>query len=116
LACPLDRTLLISSEDCELRMTAPNDELWDPSAVNALPLERYAIRTRGTGFTRAAWRLRLTCDQGEGAIVLAEISSDEFYYRGEGIFLGWPQDRLESLYRGLLKDPGEAALDTPQLG
>lgn len=55
-------------------------------------------------------------DTGSGAIVLLELSSGEHYYRGEGVFLGWPQDQLASAYHALLPEQPEAETQTIQLG
>jgi hypothetical protein len=86
------------------------------SGLSASPLTRVPVRTRSTSVTLSAWRLEVTSDQGSGSIVLAEAAAGEAYYRGEGIFLGWPQDRLAEVYHAL-QPPGEdQGLDTPQLG
>jgi hypothetical protein len=69
---------------------------------SARSLERFPIRTRESGVTRSGWRLSVASVEGDGAIVLLEVSSDERLYRGEGVFLGWPQDRLRSAYDALL--------------
>ena len=83
---------------------------------SARALERFAIRTRESSVTRSAWRLSVTSAQGEGAIVVLELSSGETLYRGEGVFLGWPQERLEPAYRALLPRPDEPTFEIGQLG
>jgi hypothetical protein len=48
---------------------------------------------------------------------LIELSPTVSLYRGDGVFLGWPSDRLQAAYRTLLPrtdDTGES--DFPQLG
>jgi hypothetical protein len=80
-----------------------------------LALERFLIRTRGSSATRSAWRLSATCGEGPGAIIFVETSSQETFYRGEGVFLGWPQDRLEAAYQALLPKT-EESFETQQLG
>ena len=82
----------------------------------ALSLERFAIRTRGLAVTQSAWRLSVVCREGEGAIVFVEASPEETLYRGEGIFLGWPQERLEAAYRALTPESDERPLEMNQLG
>jgi hypothetical protein len=80
-----------------------------------LALERFLIRTRGGASTQSAWRLVVACGQGQGAIILVEISPEETFYRGEGVFLGWPQDRLGAAYQALLPKT-EESFETQQLG
>jgi hypothetical protein len=81
-----------------------------------LSLERFPICTRESSATLSAWRLAIATDDGEGAIYLVEISPDRALYRGEGIFLGWPQHRLEGAYRELRPATDEAPLASLQLG
>ena len=80
------------------------------------PRERVPIRTRGSGATLSAWRLEVACDQGQGVIVVAEVSPEESYYRGEGLFLGWPQDKLAAVHEALLPPSDEPPFEVPQLG
>jgi hypothetical protein len=82
--------------------------------VKVRPPERVAARTREHGFTQSGWRLEIVCEEGAGAIVLIE-SGDTAHYRGDGHFLGWPQDRLEAVYRACLPATDDL-LETPQLG
>jgi len=86
------------------------------SGVSAQPLARVPIRTRSASVTVSAWRLEVTSDQGPGTIVLVEPASGEAHYRGEGIFLGWEQERLAEVYTALRARGEEAGLDSPQLG
>jgi hypothetical protein len=81
-----------------------------------LALERFLIRLRDGSATRSAWRLAVESDEGQGAIILVEVSAEETFYRAEGVFLGWPQDRLESAYRALLPKPEADGFHMPQLG
>lgn len=102
-------------------MPAPSDAheiagLSGVSGVSARPLARAPIRTRSASVTVSAWRLEVTSDQGPGAIVLAEPPTGETHYRGEGIFLGWPQERLAEVYAALQPPDEDGGLDTPQLG
>ncbi len=89
-----------------------------PGLTNArgLQLERFPIRTRESGVTQSAWRLSVACDQGEGAIVLAEVSPQETSYRGEGLFLGWGQEEMRSAYEALRPRPEEPSFELHQLG
>jgi hypothetical protein len=77
---------------------------------------RVPIRTRGGSVTLSAWRLDVTADQGAGAIVLAEAPTGETHYRGEGIFLGWSQERLAETYAALQPPDDSGGPDVPQLG
>jgi hypothetical protein len=86
------------------------------SNAHAVSLERFPICTRESSSMLSAWRLAIATDDGEGAIYLVEISPDRALYRGEGIFLGWPQQRLEGAYRELRPATDEAPLDSLQLG
>lgn len=66
--------------------------------IVAGPVERVPVRLRESSATTAAWRLDVSCDQGAGHVVLVDAPGGSFY-RGDGIFLGWPQDRLAEIYR-----------------
>jgi hypothetical protein len=81
-----------------------------------LSLERHLIRTRGDSATQSAWRLSVAFAEGHGGIVFIEMSPETTFFRGDGIFLGWPQDRLEAAYRVLRPTPEEPAFELPQLG
>ena len=87
--------------------------LTDP---RVLSLERFLIRTRGGSSTQSAWRLSVACGEGQGAIVIIEVSPEETFHRGEGIFLGWPQERMEAAYRALLPESEGPSFETQQLG
>ena len=97
----------------------PTDQAESPLAgltnPQGLGLERFLIRTRGGSSTQSAWRLQVTCGEGQGAIILVEISPEETFYRGEGVFLGWQQDRLGAAYQALLPK-SEESFETQQLG
>ena len=86
------------------------------TGVTPEPLGRIPVRSRGASFTSAAWRLAFSAREGTGAVVLVEAGPGEAYYRGEGIALGWPQERLEALYRGCLDTTGGDVLELPQFG
>lgn len=100
-------------------MTEPEIEI-DPleglTDVAAGALERVAIRTRESGLTLAAWRLAASSAQGEGTIFLVETPGGGALFRGDGVFLGWPQPRLEAAYRRLQPGGGEPEPDAGQLG
>jgi hypothetical protein len=87
--------------------------LTDPRVV---ALERYAIRMRENGVTRAAWRLEVESAEGPGAIVLVDAEGGQTHYRGEGVFLGWPRERLEATYRDLRPVDASPKFELNQLG
>ena len=82
----------------------------------ALHLERYAIRTRESTSTQSAWRLAVGSAEGEGTILFIENSPGEVFYRGDGIFLGWDQERLAAAYAALKPKPEAERFETQQLG
>ena len=82
----------------------------------ASALERVPIRARESGVTLSAWRLAVSSDGGDGAITLVEIPGGDPVYRGDGIFLGWSQDRLSAAYQAVAPRDEAALPDTLQLG
>jgi hypothetical protein len=101
------------------------DEAVDPDGAPILPgltnpravgLQRCLIRTRQVSITLSAWRLTIASEQGEGTITLVESPSEETFFRGDGVLLGWDQDRLAGAYAALSPNEQAAALDMPQLG
>ena len=99
-------------EDHDLNETDPFAGL---TAVEALALARSSIRTRESSATLAAWSLSASSAQGAGTIDLVEIGGDALY-RGQGVFLGWPQARLASAYRRLRPAGSEPEPDPGQFG
>ena len=83
--------------------------------VRASEPVRVALRMRGTGVTVAGWQIVVEAPRGPGSIVLAENGAQKFY-RGEGVFLGWTQERLEAAYRALLPPSQGPGDDHLQLG
>lgn len=94
----------------------PGDPLGGLKNVRFVSIERVAIRTRESITTRSAWRLGAASDEGEGTISLIEISPTVSLYRGEGVFLGWSSDALQSAYRSLLPRSDGSDLEFNQLG
>ena len=78
--------------------------------------ERVLVRTRASTVTQSGWRLVVSSDQGEGAIVLVDVSPGEALYRGEGVFLGWAPDRLAAAYAALLPEPDVDGFELQQMG
>ena len=83
--------------------------------VRAQRPERFPLRMRGTTNTVSGWRIAVEAPRGPGTIVVADRGA-EIFYRGDGVFLGWPQEKLEAAYRSLLPAPEAPELDFPQLG
>jgi hypothetical protein len=84
--------------------------------ARATGLERVPTRSRESALTLSSWRLSVVSAQGEGAIVLAEISGSEPILRGEGVFLGWSADRLRAAYEALRPRAEEPPAEMLQLG
>lgn len=97
---------------------APLDQGFGLTHLVVRPLERVLVRSRGGDVTGSAWRLAVACDQGAGGIVLIDVSREESWFRGDGVFLGWSQARLAEAYNALTEpaDALKADLDLPQLG
>lgn len=83
--------------------------------VRASEPERVVLRMRGSTVTVSGWRISVEAPRGPGSIVLAESGGQKFY-RGEGVFLGWTQERLEAAYRALLPPSQGPGDDHMQLG
>ena len=84
--------------------------------ATATPPERVPVRTREGRITLAAWRMNVTAPGGSGTIVLVETNVGAVF-RGEGLFLGWAQDKLATAYRALVpKTSADGTLNHPQLG
>jgi hypothetical protein len=79
-------------------------------------LERVAIRMRETRVTSSAWCLALRTRAGEGRILRVECTDGSALFRGEGVFLGWPQTDLEALYRRSLPPAPPSEPDAGQFG
>ena len=95
---------------------APPDPLGGLTEPRLVSLERVHIRTREAVTTRSAWRLVAATGEGEGTISLIEISPTVSLFRGEGVFLGWSSDRLQSAYRILLPPDTGPDMEFNQLG
>jgi len=80
------------------------------------PLERVPVRARDSQVTVSAWRVLVDSRDGSGTITLLELSSGETHYRGDGVFLGWPQEQLASTYRALTPKQSEPETVLLQLG
>src|SRR5262249_40308917 len=100
-------------QDKETEAPSPLEGLKNP---RTRALERFPIHTRESSVTLSAWRLAVMTDDGEGSIFLVEIAPDRAIYRGDGVFLGWPQQRLEAVYRELQPASEETLTDSVQLG
>ena len=96
-------------------MSAPRD-VAGLTAVIIDSFRRAPLRTRASNITRAGWRLELSCSEGRGAVVVAEASAAEVWHRGEGLLLGWPQEKLEELYKALTASDELSDPPGPMLG
>ena len=86
------------------------------SNPKTLGLERFLIRLREGSTTQSGWRLAVASDEGPGTIIALEIPPDVVFYRGEGVFLGWTQERMAAAYKALLPKPEENGFHMQQLG
>lgn len=102
-------------------MTEPEPEPPEPLAgldVTQTRIARISVRARGAAHTFSAWALSVDTAEGPGTIVRVEPSPDAVYWRGDGVFLGWPTERLLAAWDALrAREPEpEAGPDFPQLG
>jgi fluoroacetyl-CoA thioesterase len=81
-----------------------------------LGLERSLIRARQSAVTVAAWTLTIGADEGEGEITLVDLPGEGAIYRGDGICLGWPQERLAAAYATLSPRDTAGAFEMQQFG
>ena len=91
------------------------DPLAGLTEPKAIALERSPIRTRESSLTRSAWRLEAEAREGRGTITFVEAEGAG-WHRGDGIFLGWPQERLASVYRALAPRDDEPPFELMQMG
>lgn len=94
----------------------PQDPVPGLTEPRALSLERAPIRTRESASTLSGWRLAVASGQGEGTIFLFDGPGGAPVCRGEGVFLGWSQERLAAAYEALRPKPPEERFELPQLG
>ena len=102
-----------SSPESASRESNGIEGLTDPRAVS---LERSPIRVRESSATQSGWRLAAECAEGAGSITLVDAVAGREVYRGDGVFLGWPQERLAAAYAALRPKPEEDRFGTLQLG
>ena len=81
-----------------------------------LGLVRVPIRSREIAVTLSAWRLFLLADEGEGMITRIEKTDAPPLYRGDGVCLGWAQERLATAYVALLPPDDAPSPEFMQLG
>ena len=81
-------------------------------------IERIAARARDVAHTFSAWALSVETAQGQGRIVRIEQTPDTILWRGDGVFLGWPPERLAAAWDALraAEPEPEMAPDFQQLG
>jgi uncharacterized damage-inducible protein DinB len=86
-----------------------------PIPIAMRSLERMPTGVREIGTTVSAWKMTVDSEHGVGTITLIDVSGHPIY-RGDGIFLGWPQDKLKDEYQRLNKPPDEPKFELMQLG
>lgn len=98
-------------------MDEPGVELHGLTKLRAGALARVPVRRRESALTTAAWRLGVEAEQGTGTITRVEGGPGELHWRGDGMLLGWPAERLAELYALLTRPGGEdTGIDFQQLG
>lgn len=99
-------------------MDEPEVELHGLTRLRAGALERVSVRRRESAITTGAWRLAVEAAQGNGMITRVEGAAGELHWRGDGVLLGWPADRLAELYALLTRPVGgdDTGIDFQQLG
>jgi hypothetical protein len=102
--------------DPDLRQTEADTPLGRLTNPQVLSFERFLIRTRDATSTQSAWRLTVACAEGPGAIIFIEISPEETFFRGEGVFLGWSQRQMRAAYALLLPKSEDPPFEIPQGG
>lgn len=78
--------------------------------------ERHPIRTRDASITQSSWRLEIVCAEGAGSIVRVDSDPQQTHWRGDGVFLGWPAERLAAAYQALLPRDETPEFQLNQLG
>lgn len=91
---------------------APDPALQGLAEVRAGNPARTPIRTRESGVTQSAWRLEVDSDRGPGWIV--RLDGARTLYRGDGVFLGWSQERLAAAWVALLPSAAGSDPEPPQ--
>jgi uncharacterized damage-inducible protein DinB len=86
-----------------------------PAGTAVRSLQRTPIRMREMGATVSAWQMIVDSANGSGTITLIDVS-DQPLYRGDGVYFGWPQEKLAAEYQRLNTPPDEPAFEVAQLG
>jgi len=79
-------------------------------------LERVALLTRELGSTLSGWRLTIVADEGEGGITRVDTAEGEMIHRGDGVCLGWTEERLTAAYDALRPHDDTPPTEFMQLG
>jgi hypothetical protein len=102
-------------EGASLKIQDQPKEIGGLKGIVSTPPERVPARWRDSAVTCSAWRMEIRSDRGAGSIAMVEVSPIETYFRGDGVFLGWPQKDLATVYQELLPD-APPDMEYPQLG
>ena len=78
--------------------------------------ERVSIRTRANDLPLHAWKVQIASEQGSGALLRLQIPRQGIHYRGDGVFLGWSQERLAAAYLTLHPGLPQAAVAYAPVG
>jgi fluoroacetyl-CoA thioesterase len=79
-------------------------------------LSRVALLTRELAATLSGWRLSIVADEGEGGITRVDTEEGAAIHRGDGVCLGWTDERLAAAYEALRPRDDTPAPEFMQLG
>jgi len=82
----------------------------------AVVIERRPVRERGASFTAAAWSIAVRADEGAGTIVRLVSADGAIHFRGDGHFLGWSREEMETAWETMAHSDAPPEPDLPQLG
>lgn len=71
------------------------------TGLSRTQLHRVPLRLREQQITLSGWRLETTSAQGAGALLLVDLAAGVRAFRGEGVYLGWEQPRMEKVWAAL---------------
>ncbi len=95
-----------------------SEETFDLGLTNARggDLVRVALITREMPLTLSGWRLSIAADEGEGGITRVDAVEGPPIHRGDGVCLGWTDERLAAAYSALAPHDDEPPPEFMQLG
>ena len=86
------------------------------TGLSRTAFQRVPLRLREQQVTLSTWRLETISAQGPGAILLVDLPAGERTFRGEGVYLGWEQARMDKVWGTLAVAAEEPLFEPLQLG